>query len=288
MSNSQGSPFFRFSVLLVLSIGLMIVDHKSQLIKPVRVVFSVLNIPVENIIRLPQTLSETLDQYYPDKSLHDDYQRLKQRQIVLEAKLQRFESIEKENERLAKLLSSSRRSSDEVILSEMVNFGVEPFNQTIIVNRGIESGVYLGQPAISPDGVLGQVSKAGYRSSVVTLITDASHGLPVQVQRNGLRTIVHGSGKADRILVPYLEAQADIRNGDLLVTSGIGGRFPMGYQVAIVTDVVKDANEAFLKITAETTAKIGFTKEVLLLWNTDYISNPRPPHLNEQENGTLE
>lgn len=285
MTNSQGSPFFRFSVLLVLSIGLMIIDHKSHLVQPVRVAFSAINIPFEGIVNLPANISETLKSYYPDKSLHDDYQTLKQTQIVLETKLQRFEALQKENERLAKLLSASRRSSDEVLLSEIVSFGNEPFNQKIIVNRGVESGVYLGQPAISPDGILGQVSESGYRRSVVTLVTDTSHGLPVQVQRNGLRTIIHGSGKPDQISVPYLDAQADIRNGDLLVTSGLGGRFPVGYRVAMVTDVVKDANEAFLKITAETTAQIGFTKEVLLLWNTDYIGNPRPPHLQKQVDG---
>jgi rod shape-determining protein MreC len=281
MQSNRVSPLFKFSLFLVISVGLMIVDHRSNLLKPVRTVLSVINLTFEGIVKLPSNSLSTFNSYYPDKSLFDEYKKLIAKQAVLEAKLQRFETIEMENKRLAKLLSSSRRSTDEVLLSEIINFGLEPFNQKIIVNRGVESGVYLGQPAISPDGVLGQVSEAGYLRSVITLITDSSHGLPVQIQRNGLRTIIHGSGKPDKIKLPYLESQADIEIGDILVTSGMGGRFPVGYKVAVVSDVVKDANEPFLEITAETTAKIGFTKEVLLLWNIDYLGNPRPPHSEE-------
>jgi rod shape-determining protein MreC len=281
MQSNRVSPLFKFSLFLVISVGLMIVDHRSNLLKPVRTVLSVINLTFEGIVKLPSNSLSTFNSYYPDKSLFDEYKKLIAKQAVLEAKLQRFETIEMENKRLAKLLSSSRRSTDEVLLSEIINFGLEPFNQKIIVNRGVESGVYLGQPAISPDGVLGQVSEAGYLRSVITLITDSSHGLPVQIQRNGLRTIIHGSGKPDKIKLPYLESQADIEIGDIVVTSGMGGRFPVGYKVAIVSDVVKDANEPFLEITAETTAKIGFTKEVLLLWNIDYLGNPRPPHSEE-------
>ena len=278
MTHNQASPLFRFALLLVVSVGLMIVDHKSDLLKPVRSVSSFINLSFENVVTFPINISSFFSKYYPDNSLYQNYQTLKSKQVVLEARLQRFEAIEMENQRLSKLLSASRRSTDEVLLSEIINSGIQPFNQKIVVNRGVESGVYLGQPAISPEGVLGQISDTGYLRSVVTLITDPSHGLPIQIQRNGLRTIIHGAGKPDKITLPYLESQADIEIGDVLVTSGMGGRFPVGYKVGIVIDVVKDANEPFLKVTAETTAQIGYTKEVLLLWNADYLGNPRPPH----------
>jgi rod shape-determining protein MreC len=285
MNKNRVSPLFKFSLLLVFSIGLMIIDTRSTMLKQVRVVGSIITLPFEALVQLPFTATGTMERFYPDSSLFDQYEELRKKQAVLDAKLQRFEAIEMENQRLAKLLSASRQSTDEVLLSEIVNFGLEPFNQKILVNRGVESGVYLGQPAISPDGVLGQVSETGYLRSVITLITDPSHGLPVQIERNGLRTIIHGSGKPDRIVVPYLESQADIQTGDTLVTSGMGGRFPVGYKVATVTSVVKDANEAFMKIEAQTTAQIGFTKEVLLLWNTDTLGNPRPPHSKENPDG---
>ena len=281
MSYNQASPLYRFSLLLVLSVGMMIIDHRSNLLRSVRTVTSVINIPFETLVGLPDTIQSTLLSYYPDSSLQDRFKDLQRKQAVIEARLQRYEALEKENERLAQLLSASRRSTDEVLLAEIIEFGLQPFNQKIVVNRGVESGVYLGQPAIAPQGILGQVSETGYRRSIITLISDASHGLPVQIQRNGLQTIVHGSGKQDRIKLPYLESQADVQKGDVLVTSGMGGRFPVGYRVAEITSIVKDANAAFLDITAETTARVEFTKDVLLLWNADHIGNPRPPHSEE-------
>ncbi len=281
MNSNRVTPLFKFSLLLVFSIGLMIVDSRSDMLKQVRVVGSVVTLPFEMLVTFPSRASRTVQRFYPDSSLFEQYEELRKKQAILDARLQQFEAIEMENKRLAKLLSASRQSTDEVLLSEIINFGLEPFNQNILVNRGVESGVYLGQPAISPDGVLGQVSETGYLRSVVTLITDTSHGLPVQVERNGLRTIIHGSGKPDKIIAPYLESQADIQTGDTLITSGMGGRFPVGYKVATITSVVKDANESFMKIEAQTTAQIGFTKEVLLLWNTDTLGNPRPPHSEE-------
>ena len=278
MGYNRSTPLYRFSLLLVLSVGLMIIDHRSSLLSPVRIVASIINIPFELIVGLPSSVMSAVDNYYPDSNLHDRYLDLQRNQAIIEARLQRYEALEKENERLAQLLSASRRSSDEVLLAEIIDFGLQPFNQKLIINRGVESGVYLGQPAIAPLGILGQVSETGYRRSVITLISDASHGLPVQILRNGLRTIVHGSGKQDRIILPYLDSQADIRQGDVLVTSGMGGRFPVGYRVAEIISIVKDANEAFLDITAQTTARVAFTKEVLLLWNAEYVAAPGPPH----------
>ena len=256
MGSIQVSPVSRFALLLVLSIALMIIDHRSEMLKPVRTVTSILNIPIEALVRLPATISGVLDRYYPDSSLHGELKDLRQKYAALEAKLQRYEALEAENDRLAQLLSASRRSTDEVLLSEIIEFGIEPYAQKIVVNRGVESGVFLGQPAISPEGVLGQVTEVGFRRSVVTLISDSSHGLPVEIQRNGLRSIAHGSGKPGWLRLPYLESQADIRQGDILVTSGLGGRFPVGYKVARITDVVQDANEPFMNVSAETIAKI--------------------------------
>lgn len=264
----------------------MIIDLRSELLNPFRTVATIVNISFESAIQLPKRFFSLLESYYPDDSLHQRFIELSQDHIKLEARLQRYEALEKENQRLSKLLSASKRSSDEVLFAEIVEFGLEPFNQKIIVNRGVEAGAYLGQPAIVPDGVLGQVSEIGYRRSVVTLIADTSHGLSVQIQRNGLRTIIQGSGKPDQVSVPFLANQADIQQGDLLVTSGMGGRFPVGYKVAEVTDIIKDANEAFLIVTAITTAKIGFVKEVLLLWNDESIGRSRVPHAEDETEDT--
>ncbi len=269
MSNDRSSVIYRFMMLVVLSVALMIIDHRSGLLRTVKIVTPVINIPFESVVGLPGKVQSSLERYYPDNKLYDRFIELKKKQVVLEIKLQQYDALIKENRRLFTLLSASKKAGDEVLLTEIIDVGLEPFSHKVVVNRGIESGVYLGQPAIAPLGVLGQVSEVGFRRSVITLITDPSHGLPVQVERNGLRTIVKGSGTSDKIGLPFLDRQADIQQGDVLITSGMGGRFPVGYTVAEVTEIVKDANEAFLNITANTSAQINFSKEVLLVWNDD-------------------
>ena len=269
MNMDMSSIVYRFLLLTVFSIALMIVDHRSKLLEPIKIVTPIINIPFESILSLPGKAQVALERYYPDDSLYDRFDELKKKQVVLEIKLQQYDALVKENRRLSTLLSASKKSGDKVLLTQIVEVGLEPYSHKIIVNRGIESGVYIGQPAIAPHGVLGQVSELGYRRAVITLITDPSHGLPVQVERNGLRSIVKGAGRSDRVVLPFLDRQADIQQGDVLVTSGMGGRFPVGYKVAVVTEIVKDANEAFLTIEADTSAQINFSKEVLLLWNDD-------------------
>ncbi len=121
---------------------------------------------------------------------------------------------------------------------------------------------------------------------MVTLITDPSHGLSVQIQRNGLRTIIQGSGKLNHVIVPFLENPSDIQLGDVLVTSGLGGRFPVGYKVAEISDIVTDANQAFMIISART-VQTATTKEVLLLWNNGLDSTATPSHSGSSSEATV-
>ena len=278
MSLRQVSPVYRFLFLTVISIAVMIVDHRTQTFHGLRAAASVISVPFQGLIGLPSRITESIQAFYPDDTLFQQYEELKQKQFILETRLQRYDALVAENERLSKLLSASTRSGEQVLLTNIVNVGLEPFSHRVVIDRGIESGVYLGQPAIGPEGVIGQVSKVNYQHSVITLITDRSHGVPVQVQRNGLRTIVQGLGVSDQVGVPFLPSQADIRKGDILVTSGMGGRFPVGYKVAEVTEIIKDANEAFLNIQAITTARIDFAKEVLLLWGNSQQAEEGRPH----------
>ncbi len=269
MSYERTSPLFRFSLLFVLSLGIMIIGHRGELLKPLRIVTTaVINIPFEFVVTLPKNISSVLEYYYPDNSIQQRLTDMQHKQAMLEARLQRYDTLEKENQRLSNLLSLSRRFTHKALLTEIIAFDLEPFSHRVIVNHGIESGVYLGQPAITPKGVFGQVSEVGYRRSVITLLTNQGHGLPVQIERSGLHTIIQGSGKPNQVIVPFLENSSDIRKGDILVTSGMGGRFPSGYRVAKISDIVKDASQAFMIISAQTT-QAGTAKEVLLLWGND-------------------
>lgn len=268
----QVSTLYRFLFLAILSLGLMIVDHRSDSLRPLRSVASIITVPFHILTGLPGDVVETVRSYYPDDSVYRELETLREKQLKLESHLQRYDALVAENGRLSRLLAAARRSDDQVILASIVNAGLDPYSHRIIINRGAEAGIFVGQPVIAPDGVIGQVSEVDMHQSIVTLVTDRSHGIPVQVQRNGLRTIVQGQGEADQVGVPYLPRLADIRKGDILVTSGMGGRFPAGYKVAEVVEIITDANEAFLSINATTTARIDFVKQVLLVWDSDRLA----------------
>ncbi len=266
MAFNQVTWPYRFLFLLVFSAALMIVDHRSRLFVPVRTVFSVVSLPFQGLIGLPVATRAWFGTYWPDDSLQLKYIALKAEKLALEVRLQRYQALRTENEHLSELLGTSRKVEGRELLAEIIEIGLGPFNQRLALNRGKESGVYLGQPVVTADGVLGQISGLGYGHSVVTLITNPAHALPVQVQRSGLRTIVRGLGGTDRVEAPFLSAQADIRVDDVLITSGIGGGFPPGYKVAQVREIVVDANQSFMTVDAIPFADIAYTREVLLLW----------------------
>ena len=257
---------YRFLFLLVFSVALMIVDHRSHLLIPVRTAVSALGMPFQLLIRLPSETHAWFAAHWPDDRLYQQYSQLKAKQTVLESRLQRYDALMVENQRLAKLLEMSREYENQALLADIVEFGLDPYTRRVVINRGTEAGAYMGQPVATTDGVLGQISGLGLHRSVVTLITDPSHALPVQIQRNGLRTIVRGLGLAERIELPFLPASTDIRVGDVLVTSGLGGGFPPGYRVAQVRAVVVDVNKPFLNVVAAPFLHTNRIREVLLLW----------------------
>ncbi|OGI49715.1 MAG: rod shape-determining protein MreC, partial [Candidatus Muproteobacteria bacterium RIFCSPHIGHO2_01_60_12] len=150
--------------------------------------------------------------------------------------------------------------------AELVEVSSEPFTRKVVVAKGSQDGVYVGQSVIDAHGVMGQVTQVAGHVSRVTLITDAGHAIPVLNNRSGLRALVFGTGNPDTVKVPYLTANADIKEGDLLVSSGMGGTFPPGYPVARVVKIVNDPNEAFLAITAKPAAQLNHGKQVLLIW----------------------
>lgn len=204
-----------------------------------------------------------------DEDLQHALTVMQRENLILRANLQKLESIEAENLRLQRLLSASGPRSESAVLAQLVQVSLEPFTHRIITNRGIRAGVYIGQAVIDTEGIMGQVTGVTPFTSAVTLITDPNHAIPVQIRRNGLRAIVYGVGTAERVTVPYMTPQSDIKKGDMLVSSGMGGRFPAGYPVARVENVLIDPNEPFIEITAQPVARLDYTKQVLLIRPAD-------------------
>jgi len=261
------SQLTRLILLGVLAAALMVLDHRSNQLAKIRSALSLLAAPIHFLAALPARAGGSMTEFFTTRdALRSDNDRLQAEREILMARLQQQAALEAENNRLREMLGSATRVSDRALAAELIEVTSEPFTRQILIARGSRDAVSVGQPVIDAYGVMGQITRVMLATSQATLITDAGHAVPVLVNRNGLRALVFGTGAQDTVRVPYLTALSDIKEGDLLVTSGMGGTFPPGYPVASVTKIVNDPNESFLEITAKPTAHINHSKQVLLIW----------------------
>jgi rod shape-determining protein MreC len=200
------------------------------------------------------------------RSLVEENERLKRERLSAEFRLQRLAALETENARLRELLDSTERVGTRALIAEILAVDLDPYRQRFDLNRGLVDGVYVGQALLDAGGVVGQVVRVGPLTSEAVLITDADHAVPVSVNRNGLRTIAVGTGDSGRLRLPYLTNSADIREGDLLVSSGLGGVFPAGYPVGRVTEIRARPDQAFAEVFAAPSSQLDRDREVLLVW----------------------
>lgn len=264
------SSLTRLVLLVGLSAALMVLDHQGNHLAKIRATLAILVSPIQFVAALPVRASSRVSEVLAsEKTLRERNRQLQAERSIHLARLQRLEALEAENARLRDLLGSAERVADRAVVAELVAVSLEPFTRKIVVNKGKRDEVYVGQPVIDAHGIVGQITEVGVMTSKSTLITDPGHAIPVVLNRNGLRTVVFGTGALDRVSVPYLTPSTDIQKGDLLVSSGMGGNFPPGYPVAQVTEITRDANEAFLKISAKPMARLNYGKEVLLIWPGD-------------------
>jgi len=261
------SNLTRFVLLALLSVSLMLLDARGHHLQKIRAGLTVLFVPIQIVAAIPVRVGgAVIDFIRGDESLRKEAARLRSEQPILLARLQKYEAIEAENAHLRQLLGTSALVADRAVVAELLEVASEPYRHAVVIAKGAKDGLYLGQPVIDTYGIRGQVSEVGILQSTAILITDPSHAIPVQVNRNGLRAIAFGTGTADSVSIRYLTASADIKEGDLLVSSGIGGGFPFGYPVAKVRKIVNDPNESFLDISATPLARLSHNKEVLLIW----------------------
>ena len=249
------------------SVGLMAVDHDSTHLAPVRSTLTIMLTPIQWVAAFPGDVTQVVvANVRGTVALRNANTRMLRDRLMLRARLQRYQALKAENNELRALLAAAPRVSIRAIVASVMNVGSAPFARKLVLNRGSRAGVFLGQPVIDANGIMGQVSEVAPFSSQVILITDPDHAIPVQDVRSAQRALVVGTGAVNQVRVPYLTASADIRAGDLLVSSGLGGIFPAGYPVAKVLSVRSDPNEAFLKIIARPAAKLERGRKVLLIW----------------------
>jgi len=250
------------------ALGLIVADHRHHHLGALRTTLAVVVYPLQVLADLPVRLVRGAQDRLVDESLlRDRNEALRRENLVLNARLQQLHALESENMRLRDLLGSSFRIGERVLIAEILAVDLDPGRQQVVINKGSSSGVFVGQPVLDANAVMGQVVRTNPFSSTVLLITDSEHALPVELNRNGLRTIARGTGVGQELELLYIPKNADVRVGDLLVTSGMGGRFPRGYPVARVTAVWHDPNDPFTVVNAEPTARLDRSREVLLVWS---------------------
>ncbi|MCR4348118.1 MAG: rod shape-determining protein MreC [Sulfuricaulis sp.] len=261
------SHLTRLVLLSILSVALMMLDHRGHHLEKIRAGLNALAYPIQLIASTPAYVGRSIADLFTTRgTLREDNEKLLDERQALLAKLQQFDALEQENQRLRNMLVSAALVADKAIAAELVEVSAEPFTRKVVVAKGSQDGVYVGQSVIDAHGIMGQVTQVAGRVSRVTFITDAGHAIPVLNNRSGLRALVFGTGNPDTVKVPYLTANADIKEGDLLVSSGMGGTFPPDYPVARVLKIVNDPNESFLSITAKPAAQLNHGKQVLLIW----------------------
>ncbi|MEJ1404132.1 MAG: rod shape-determining protein MreC [Candidatus Sedimenticola sp. (ex Thyasira tokunagai)] len=285
---TQGpSVTFRVIFAVVFSLALMIMDHRQNHLEAVRSTLATLLSPLLYVVNLPRTVGEWADETLTTReSLQRSNETLRRENLLLKAEQQKMAALESENTRLRNLLDSSFRIGERVLIAELMAIELDPYRQQVMINKGTNSGVFQGQPVLDAGGVMGQVVHVHRSSSSVLMITDISHALPVQINRNGLRTIAMGTGRINSLDLPNLPNNADIREGDLLVTSGLGGRFPAGYPVARITTVIHKPGEPFADVEAQPVAHLDRTREALLVWTLEpYDELPAAADMKEKSDG---
>lgn len=263
---------------LAASIALMVADQRQDYGRQARQHLSIVTEPFWWLASAPTRLFRAAGEEFALRSrLQAENLQRRQELDVAIARIHRLNAVADENQRLRKLLGGTRGYSLNVQMASILDIDLDPFRQRLVLDSGSDAGVKLGQALIDSGGVLGQVVEVSPGRATALLVTDPEHAVPVQVARSGLRTIAYGTGHSDQLLLPNIPQSADVRKGDLLITSGIGGRFPAGFPVGTITGVRADKLRLFVIADAQPAAHLERGNEVLLISNLPPALDMGPP-----------
>ena len=263
-------------VAVVASIVLMSVDHRASALESVRGLLSTVLYPLQLAIHLPIRTGEWFSEQISERhTILAENTRLREEQLRMRARLEKFDALEAENRRLRNLLGSTEKFAERVLVAELISVDMDPFSRRIVLNKGARDGVSPGQAMIGSNGVMGQIIHVGPFTSNALLITDPSHALPVQNHRNGLRAVALGTGPLNLLKLSYVPNNADVQVDDRIVTSGLGSRFLSGYPVGKVVEIRRDPGQSFAEVYVQPSAMLERTREVLLV-RSDPITGQDP------------
>ncbi|WP_299582502.1 rod shape-determining protein MreC [uncultured Microbulbifer sp.] len=240
------SPEFRLLLLVPLAIALIVADHYTNWFQSSRERLSGITAPLYWITGAPERVGDWAgEQFRSREELLEENDRLKRQVLLLEQRSQLLAAVKAENTRLKELMNSAEMVDDRVLVAQVIGVSPDPLEHVLLIDKGRDHGIDVGTPVMDASGLLGQVIEAGDTSSRILLITDSSHAIPVQVLRNSMRAVAEGTGDLYRLKLRHLANTSDIREGDLLLSSGLGGRFPAGYPVGEVMSVTRDPGKPF-------------------------------------------
>ena len=270
------SPPARLAIFSSLALALMVMDGHYQYLDTLRNALSAIINPLQHGMNAPVQLASKISGFFVVQGrLKGENADLKEKQLFLGGQLLQFQAVQAENAQLRSLLDAKKRYSQTTVFAEILYSGRDPFSRKIIIDKGSLQDVKPGQVVTDHIGVIGQVTRVYPVLSEVTLITDKDQAVPVQNVRNGLRAVVFGNGQDGTLDVPFMPVNADLQNGDQLVTSGIDGVYPPGLPVAVVSKIERNAAFPFAKISCQPSAGVDRQRQVLIL-NAE-VSAPSPP-----------
>lgn len=253
--------------MLMVSSALLTLESTTRLLDPMRSFIGTVVSPLRFVAETPYFISGEVDEVLTNREqLQQQNATLNQRVLELSQVSQQFLALRQENERLRGLLGSRRRVPHDVLVAELVGIVPRPNSLQIVIDKGTSAGAYIGQAVLDAQGLFGQVVSVDRYTAHVLLLSDRLHALPVEVNRSGVRGIAAGTGQRNQLRLEDIPTTADIREGDLVVSSGLGGRFPRGYPVGRVSSMQVEPGAALASVLLEPTAHLERSRHVLLVF----------------------
>jgi len=269
---------FRCVLYSLLALALIIVDKRYDHLGKIRRLLSVVAYPVQIAVASPfEGWHWFRDSITTRDALRADKAKLEAELRLAQFRLQRYEALEAETQRLRALRENTAGVTDRFLVGDIMNVDLDAFRERVLVDKGASDGIFVGQAVLDSGGVFGQVARVGQLTSEVILVSDAAHAIPVQINRNGLRTVAVGTGDTSRLKLPYLPTSADVVAGDLLVTSGLGGGFPAGYPVGTIAEVKRDPAQSLADVDVKPSAALDRSRELLFVWLKPQATESLPP-----------
>lgn len=272
----------RLTLAVACSVGLMFIDRYTESATQIRSLLTSAVSPLFYAASLPESIiAGASEQLMSQQQLLSENAQLKDRLLKQEAQLQLLSFLQQENDKLRALLGSAPVVQGQRLIAEVLAVYSHPFSHQVVLNKGSNDGISVHQPIIDEKGVVGQIVSVGPTSSRALLISDNTHAISVRAERTGVRTVAEGLGQWDTLRVIHLPLSTDIREGDRLLTSGLDGRFPEGYPVAEVIQVIREASQPFMTVYARPYASLDRIRHVLILWPGSQVEAVRQA---EEEN----